>query len=76
MSEPTAPVTTAVATPEVITPTPLYAEAKREPRLISRWEYMAAFHQGGDNWKKRSKTLLIIAIGTSHQLKRQQAMNF
>ena len=58
MSEPTAPITAAVATPEVITPTPLYAEAKREPRLISRWEYMAAFHQGGDNWKKAQQNFI------------------
>ena len=58
MSEPTAPVTAAVATPEVITSTPLYAEAKREPRLISRWDYMAAFHEGGDNWKKAQQNFI------------------
>jgi len=58
MSEATAPVTAAVSAPEVITPTPLYAEAKREPRLISRWEYMAAFYEGGANWKKAQQNFV------------------
>ena len=58
MSEVTTPVTASVPAPEVITPTPLYAEAKREPRLISRWEYMAAFHEGGDNWKKAQQNFI------------------
>ncbi len=48
-----------VPAPEVITPTaPIFAEAKREPRLISRWEYMAAFHEGGDNWKKAQQNFI------------------
>ena len=58
MSEVTAPVTASVPTPEVITPTPLFAEAKREPRLISRWEYMAAFYEGGANWKKAQQNFI------------------
>jgi len=48
-----------VPTPEVITPTaPIFAEAKREPRLISRWEYMAAYYEGGDNWKKAQQNFV------------------
>ena len=48
-----------VPTPEVITPTaPIFAEAKREPRLISRWDYMAAFYAGGDNWKKAQQNFV------------------
>ena len=58
MSEVTTPVTASVPAPEVITSTPLYAEAKREPRLISRWEYMAAFYAGGDNWKKAQQNFV------------------
>ena len=57
MSEAT-PVTAATPAPEVITPTPLYAEAKREPRLISRWEYMAAFYEGGANWVKAQQNFV------------------
>ena len=48
-----------VPTPEVITPTtPIFAEAKREPRLMNRWEYMAAFYAGGDNWKKAQQNFI------------------
>jgi len=48
-----------VPTPEVITPTaPIFAEAKREPRLISRWEYIAAFHEGGANWVKAQQNFV------------------
>ena len=48
-----------VPTPEVITPTaPIFAEAKREPRLISRWDYMAAFYAGGDQWKKAQQNFI------------------
>ena len=57
MSEAT-PVTAATPAPEVITPTPLYAEAKREPRLIRRWEYMAAFYEGGANWVKAQQNFV------------------
>lgn len=57
MSE-TTPITAATPAPEVITPTPLYAEAKREPRLISRWEYMAAFYEGGANWVKAQQNFV------------------
>ncbi|NBW16245.1 MAG: hypothetical protein EBR82_50520, partial [Caulobacteraceae bacterium] len=42
-----------VAAPEVIIPTePITASVKREPRLMSRWDYIASFHQGGDSWVK------------------------
>jgi len=42
-----------VAAPEVIIPTePITASVKREPRLMSRWDYIASFHQGGDAWVK------------------------
>ena len=58
MSEPTTPVTETVPTPEVITPTPLYAQAKREPKLMNRWDYMAAFHKGGDNWVKAQQNFI------------------
>ena len=58
MSEAT-PITASVPTPEVITPTtPIFAEAKREPRLISRWEYMAAFYEGGSNWVKAQQNFV------------------
>ena len=42
--------------PEVITATaPVFAAAKREPRIPNSWEYMAAFHKGGDDWVNAQK---------------------
>jgi HK97 family phage prohead protease len=42
--------------PEVITATaPVFAAAKREPRIPNSWEYMAAFHKGGDDWVTAQK---------------------
>ena len=45
-----------IETPEVITATaPVFAAAKREPRIPNSWEYMAAFHKGGDSWINAQK---------------------
>ena len=42
--------------PEIITATaPVFAAAKREPRIPNSWEYMAAFHKGGDDWVNAQK---------------------
>ena len=47
---------TIIETPEVITATaPVFAAAKREPRIPNSWEYMAAFHKGGDDWVNAQK---------------------
>jgi HK97 family phage prohead protease len=35
--------------------TPLFASTKREPRIPNSWEYMAAFHKGGDAWINAQK---------------------
>jgi HK97 family phage prohead protease len=46
------------ATPEVeatIPTSPIFAAAKREPRIPNSWEYMAAFHKGGDSWVNAQK---------------------
>lgn len=38
-------------TPEIIASTPLaFATPRKEPRLPSSWDYMAAMHKGGDAW--------------------------
>ena len=55
MSEQTSPVTEAVPAPEVITSTPLFAQARKEPRIPNSWEYMAAMHVGGDTWTNAQK---------------------
>ena len=35
--------------------TPLFASVKKEPRIPNSWEYMAAFHKGGDSWINAQK---------------------
>lgn len=71
----------AAAAPEVVTPTPIFASAKKEARLPSAAEYLAAFHIGGDvrasvenailDYKKQNETAFEAAAGdetTSGQL--------
>ena len=51
MSEAT-PIEAAV---ETIPTAPIFASTKREPRIPNSWEYMAAFHKGGDSWVNAQK---------------------
>lgn len=53
---------TPVETPEVIAPEVIqasapvqFAQARKEPRIPNSWEYMAAFHKGGDAWVNAQK---------------------
>ena len=72
VDEVTAPAVEAQAAPAVI-PTPLFASAKREVRLPSASEYLAAFHIGGDvkagverqimDWKAEHKSSIEAAAG-------------
>ena len=55
MSEVTA--TAPVPAPEVITATPLFAQAKREFVLPSAGEFMAAYHIGGDTFQNMNKAV-------------------
>jgi hypothetical protein len=44
------------AAAEVVIPTsPIFAQARKEPRIPNSWEYMAAFHKGGDSWVNAQK---------------------
>ena len=44
------------AAPEVVIPTsPIFASVRKEPRIPNSWEYMAAFHKGGDAWVNAQK---------------------
>ena len=44
------------AAAEVVIPTsPIFAQARKEPRIPNAWEYMAAFHKGGDAWVNAQK---------------------
>ena len=44
------------AAAEVVIPTsPIFATAKKEPRIPNAWEYMAAMHKGGDAWINAQK---------------------
>ena len=51
-----------VTTPEVIAPEVIqasapvqFAQARKEPRIPNSWEYMAAYHKGGDSWVNAQK---------------------
>ena len=51
-----------VETPQVIAPEVIqasapvqFAQARKEPRIPNSWEYMAAFHKGGDAWVNAQK---------------------
>ena len=55
MSEVTA--TAPVPAPEVITATPLFAQAKREFVMPSAGEFMAAYHIGGDTFQNMNKAV-------------------
>ena len=53
---------TPVETPEVIAPEVIqasapvqFAQARKEPRIPNSWEYMAAYHKGGDSWVNAQK---------------------
>ena len=44
------------AAAEVVIPTsPIFASVRKEPRIPNSWEYMAAFHKGGDSWVNAQK---------------------
>jgi len=68
-----APAVEAAAAPQPIIPTPLFAQAKREVRLPSASEYLAAFHIGGDvragverqiiDWKREHQSPIEAAAG-------------
>jgi len=55
MSEVTA--TAPVPAPEVITATPLFAQAKREFKMPSAGDFMAAYHIGGDTFQNMNKAV-------------------
>ena len=55
MSDVTA--TAPVPAPEVITATPLFAQAKREFKMPSAGEFMAAYHIGGDTFQNMNKAV-------------------
>ena len=55
MSDVTA--TAPVPAPEVITATPLFAQAKREFKMPSAGDFMAAYHIGGDTFQNMNKAV-------------------